>query len=154
MGVNQNQNCSKMPVNCPTSRKKTFMTPNTIPKPIAKAIWIISTGIIPNTAQPGKFCVTSRNPRKRLKIITKLTPAFKTTINGRQMRGKLSFLIRLACSRKHGLATSYDLGKKTPGNDPRTQVNAVARVVVNPRQPSLHQLCKDHRIHNNSLKAG
>ena len=46
IGVNQNQNCSSMPKNCPASRKNTLSTPATIPRPSANTQRIASTGSI------------------------------------------------------------------------------------------------------------
>ena len=58
MGVSQNQNCSKMAKNWPTSRKNTFSTPRLMPRPIANSTCIASTGSKREVRQPGKLPVS------------------------------------------------------------------------------------------------
>ena len=100
IGVIQNQNCSTTPNNWPTSRKKTFSTPSTMPSPKANKAWMANTGKIPRKAHPGKESVSSKNAVNNPKIIAKFKTELSINVNGKQNRGKLSFFRRLAFSMK------------------------------------------------------
>lgn len=52
-----------------------------------------------NTTHPGKFPVKRRKIRNKVNTIKKLSKLLISTIIGRQIRGKLIFLIKFACSR-------------------------------------------------------
>ena len=82
------------------SLKKTFKTPSVIPSPIAKAICNINSGMQAKKTQPGKLPVMIKKTINKEKMIPKLSAALRITITGRQIRGKLSFLSKLALSIK------------------------------------------------------
>ena len=100
MGVSQNQKVIKIPKNCPTSRKNTLSTPSVIPRPSAKIINRANNGNIARKGKPGKLPEISKNTVNSVKIMEKFTQALATTMMGKQIRGKLSFLSTLAFLRK------------------------------------------------------
>jgi len=99
MGVNQNQNCKRIPTICPTSRKKTFKTPNVIPNPAENRISISNRGTIASISMPGKFPVKMRNIKNKKDMIKKFIIAVQIMATGRQILGKFIFFKILALSK-------------------------------------------------------
>ncbi len=91
MGVNQNQNWSRMLTNCPTSRTKTFNTPRIMPEAQSKQHLYHQHRNNFEKDPAREITGNKQKQHKQAKYDQKLINAEAVIIIGKQMRGKLSF---------------------------------------------------------------